>query len=167
MTRTAAGPTGRPRRRLALAGGVAIVLAAVVAAAVSLRAKPGHPRIDAGDAGQVALGQAVYAAQCANCHGARLEGQPNWRQRLANGRLPAPPHDAEGHTWHHPDAMLFDITKQGLGPYAPAGYESDMPAFAGALADAEIAAVIAYIKSTWPPDIRARQKRADDAAQAQ
>jgi len=57
--------------------------------------------------------------------------------------LPAPPHDASGHTWHHPDSDLFGITKHGLGPYAPAGYQSDMPAFGGTLSDEEIAAVLA------------------------
>ena len=27
--------------------------------------------------------------------------------------LPAPPHNETGHTWHHPDEMLFAITKYG------------------------------------------------------
>ena len=114
-------------------------------------------RIDPTDAGHVAAGQSVYVARCASCHGAKLEGQPNWRRRLANGRLPAPPHDQTGHTWHHTDADLFGITKHGLKSYAPAGYESDMRAFDGTLSDEQIASVIAYIKSTWPAGIRARQ----------
>ena len=118
-----------------------------------------RPRIDPDDKTQVAQGQGVYGAQCARCHGSNLEGQPNWQDRLANGRLPAPPHDASGHTWHHPDAQLFDITKHGLAPYAPAGYQSDMPAFDGTLSDEQIAAVLAYIKSKWPADIRERQAR--------
>jgi hypothetical protein len=46
--------------------------------------------------------------------------------------------------------VLFGITKHGLGPYATAGYESDMPAFEGMLSDEQIAAVLAYIKSRWP-----------------
>ncbi len=115
------------------------------------------PPIAADDPRQVARGASVYAARCAQCHGANLEGQPNWRERQANGRLPAPPHDAGGHTWHHPDEILFGITKNGMTPYAPAGYETDMPAFAGVLTDDEIAAAIAFIKSRWPPDISARQ----------
>lgn len=36
--------------------------------------------------------------------------------------------------------------------YAPAGYESDMPAFGGILSDDEIRAVLAFIKSTWPEE---------------
>jgi hypothetical protein len=69
---------------------------------------------------------------------------------MANGRMPAPPHDESGHTWHHNDRVLFGITKYGLKPpYAPPNYESDMPAFAGKLSDEEIRAVLAYISSHW------------------
>ncbi|CCN02587.1 c-type cytochrome [Bordetella bronchiseptica] len=114
-------------------------------------------------AGQDRLrGQAIYQANCAACHGAQLEGQPDWRQRLASGRLPAPPHDASGHTWHHPDAVLLDIIRHGMVPgrHAPDGYQSDMPAYAGVLSDAEIALVLAYIKSTWPGQVQQDQRAA-------
>ena len=108
------------------------------------------PRAGPGDAARIALGERVYVQHCAACHGARLEGQPDWRRRLTNGRLPAPPHDESGHTWHHPDGVLFAITKHGLvPPYAPQWYESDMPAFAGKLSDDEIWAVLGFIKSRW------------------
>jgi mono/diheme cytochrome c family protein len=106
------------------------------------------------DPKQLALGASVYAQHCAACHGAKLEGQPDWQKRLPNGRFPAPPHDESGHTWHHPDEVLFGITKHGLvPPYAPAGYESDMPAFAGKLSDVEIRAVLAYIRSRWSGEV--------------
>lgn len=108
------------------------------------------PRADSRNPEIVKLGEKAYAQQCASCHGAMLEGQPDWRQRLPNGRLPAPPHDESGHTWHHPDHVLFAITKNGmLPPYAPKDYESDMPAFGGKLSDAEIWAVLAYLKTHW------------------
>jgi mono/diheme cytochrome c family protein len=103
---------------------------------------------------QLALGEKVYGQHCAGCHGARLEGQPDWQKRLPNGRFPAPPHDDSGHTWHHPDEVLFGITKHGLAPpYAPAGYESDRPAFGGKLSDDEIGAALAYIKSRWSREV--------------
>ena len=35
------------------------------------------------DAQLVARGHAIYQAHCAACHGARLQGQPNWRERDA------------------------------------------------------------------------------------
>lgn len=114
---------------------------------------------DSRDPAVLARGRQIYAGHCAQCHGATLEGQPNWRERRPDGRLPAPPHDAEGHTWHHPDRQLFDLIRHGMAPVAPPGYVSDMPAFAGTLTDREIGAVLAFIKSTWPEDIRAKQAR--------
>lgn len=114
---------------------------------------------DPDDTQQVARGKSVYSQRCGTCHGVRLEGQPNWQEKLPTGRMPAPPHDASGHTWHHPDSMLFGMTKLGLipGKYAPPKYESDMPAFGGVLSDDEIWAVLAYIKSSWPREIRKAQ----------
>jgi mono/diheme cytochrome c family protein len=128
-----------------------VPLAFVALAACNKPGTPGEdPRADPRDAAKVALGAKVYAQHCASCHGANLEGQHEWRRRLPNGRMPAPPHDESGHTWHHPDDVLFDITQRGMvPPYAPAGYESDMPAFADRLSDDEIWAVLAYIKSHW------------------
>jgi hypothetical protein len=82
---------------------------------------------EAAPPGQIALGRAVYDAHCAACHGAELEGQPDWRTPLPSGRLPAPPHDASGHTWHHPDAVLFRIVRDGAAAVVGGGYESDMP----------------------------------------
>ncbi len=141
------------RRRLALAiTGIAVF----VAIGYWLLRADGQDSIDPSDPALVARGQVVYDQHCASCHGRTLEGQPNWRSRLPNGRLPAPPHDASGHTWHHPDAVLFEITRDGIQRHAPAGYQSDMPAFGGTLGDREIRAVLSYIKSTWPTDIRQR-----------
>lgn len=110
----------------------------------------------AGDSDVVAQGAAIYARHCASCHGKKLEGQPNWRTRLPNGRLPAPPHDETGHTWHHPDELLFKLTKYGPAAVVGGNYRSDMPAYAGTLSDSEIIAVLSYIKSTWPTSIRQR-----------
>lgn len=118
---------------------------------------PGGNRADPTNVAQVALGKAVYSENCASCHGTNLEGQPDWRERKSDGRMPAPPHNTMGHTWHHPDEVLFGITKQGVAAFAPSGYESNMPAFGGVLTDEEIWAVLAYLKSSWPPEIQVRQ----------
>lgn len=105
----------------------------------------------------VAIGATVYQGYCATCHGAKLEGQPNWRAPGEDGRLPAPPHDASGHTWHHDGETLFQLTKHGVGALInDPDYASDMPIYDGVLSDDEIIAVLSYIKSTWPDDIRAR-----------
>lgn len=144
--------------------GILLALCVFLAGAITIVLwQDGKSPADPGDSRQVATGKAVYDRHCAACHGAKLEGQPNWQTKLPSGRLPAPPHDASGHTWHHPDAILFGITKHGLvpGQYAPPKYESDMPAFANTLADGEIWAVLAYIKSAWPAEIRNAQAEVD------
>lgn len=116
--------------------------------------------IDPADRGLVAQGQTIYEYHCASCHGVTLQGQPEWRKRRADGKLPAPPHDQSGHTWHHSDGMLFDMVKDGLVPgiTAPPGYKSDMPAYGQILADEEIIAVLAYIKSNWPANVLQAQQ---------
>ena len=57
-------------------------------------------------------GEALYAENCASCHGANLEGQDNWQSQGGSETPPAPPHDETGHTWHHGDALLFTYTKR-------------------------------------------------------
>ncbi len=131
-------------------------LLAIVWIATTLRdrasASPANPE----DPAQVALGQQVYTAQCARCHGANLEGQPDWKKPLPSGAMPAPPHDASGHTWHHADGLLFEIVTKGSQAYAPDA-PNTMPAFGDVLSNEEIWAVLAYIKSTWPAETRAIQ----------
>lgn len=118
------------------------------------------------DSEVVRRGVDVYAAQCAACHGVRLEGQPDWKRRGPDNRLPAPPHDASGHTWHHPDELLIRITKYGLAAVVSGPYESNMPAYADVLSDADIRAVLSYIKSTWPKDVRRHHDSINEQARS-
>ncbi len=117
------------------------------------------PAQGAASSAQIALGRQVYAENCASCHGANLEGQPNWQQDLPAGGRPAPPHDETGHTWHHNDQSLFTTVKYGGQATAPEGYKSNMPAFGDRLSDEQIWAALAFIKSTWSPEIQAAQQR--------
>ena len=122
------------------------------------------PGADAGDPDLVAMGATVYRDYCASCHGADLKGEENWRARRADGTLPAPPHDATGHTWHHADGVLFDITKRGPGAMAGPDYKSTMPGFEGTLDDRQIWASLAYIKSRWPAKVAKAQEQANQRA---
>ena len=154
-------PHVQPKRKPDL--GWLVVILIIVAAAVaawSFVSQRDRSRSDPDNHELVARGQTIYEHQCASCHGMRLEGQPNWQTRLPSGRMPAPPHNVSGHTWHHPDEYLFDVTKEGLvpGKYAPSGYQSDMPAFGDKLSGEDIWAVLAYIKSYWPEEIRRAQR---------
>ncbi|WP_241524110.1 c-type cytochrome [Oceaniglobus indicus] len=113
----------------------------------------------------LAQGADLYQNFCAACHGANLEGQPDWRSPGADGLLPAPPHDETGHTWHHSDSVLFSYTKLGgAATLAARGidFESGMPGFGDQLSDGQIRDILAYIKSTWPD--RQRQIQADRSA---
>lgn len=109
----------------------------------------------------IVAGAALYADHCAACHGANLEGQPDWQIPLANGQMPAPPHDETGHTWHHDNALLFEYTKLGgAGALALRGiddFNSGMPAFGDQLSDEEIWEILAFIRSTWPERVQAIQ----------
>lgn len=137
--------------------GLLLFLVGVIAT-LKLSGRPS--RADPDNLSQVAVGKRIYELHCASCHGVRLEGHPDWRKKLPNGRMPAPPHDATGHTWHHTDSVLFGITKYGMlpGKYALSDYRSDMPAFIDTLSKEEVWAVLAYIKSFWPQEIREAQR---------
>ena len=119
---------------------------------------PEFPPLPTLDSDQITLGQRVYAENCAECHGANLEGEPNWQQQNEDNSFRSPPHDADGHTWHHGDIVLIESIELG-GARLPdnIGGFSDMPAYEAALTEEEITAVLSYIKSTWPEDLRAIQ----------
>ncbi len=97
------------------------------------------------DPARVAQGATFYAQQCASCHGVDLKGAPNWKDSLADGSLPPPPHDSSGHTWHHKDDLLVSITLNGGNPQ----FKSKMPAFKDKLSEADVTAILNFIKSKW------------------
>ncbi len=135
---------------LAVIAGLAVAVPALLRDGSDAKAlQPENPQV-------VSDGRDLYAEPCASCHGADLEGQPDWRSPGPDGRFPAPPRDASGHSGHHTDEVLFELTKQGPAAFTGPGYESAMPAFDGILSDAEIVAVLSYIKSRWPERIRQR-----------
>mgnify|MGYP003362067632 CR=1 FL=1 len=129
-------------------GAMALAVAALIWWKTGAEAQPGL--LPYSDPEAVARGAKVYAGFCASCHGAGLEGEPNWRDRDAEGYLPAPPHDETGHTWHHPDKQLLALTWHGTAQLVGNGYKSRMPGFKNTLDPDDVIAVLAYIKSTWP-----------------
>ncbi len=146
--------------RLVLVLGIVGVLAFVGfgTALIPLASNPA----EAGDRPDLERGATVYAEACAACHGRALEGQANWRQRGSDGRLPAPPHDVSGHTWHHPDRILLEITLHGSAAVVGGGYQSNMPGFGDRYSEDELRDVLEWIKTHWPE--RARQYQAGQLA---
>jgi mono/diheme cytochrome c family protein len=99
-------------------------------------------------------GRAIYEQHCASCHGVNAEGAPNWQERDARGELPAPPHNAEGHTWRHSDADLYEMVSKGWRDPFNKSKRLTMPAFGGEMSPAQIRAVIGYLKTLWKPEQR-------------
>lgn len=107
----------------------------------------------------VAMGRKLYRERCSGCHGANLEGEENWRQRVPLGRNRASPLNGTGWSWEHDDATLFAITKFGVRAMSGKGtLNSNMPAYEDLLSDNEIIAVLSYIKSMWPAEVRAKHE---------
>ena len=97
-------------------------------------------------------GQAIFQSNCAVCHGAGGEGQPDWHIKKPDGVLPAPPLNGDGHTWHHGDGTLYTYVSGGgktfESPDIPS-FKSGMPAFGETLSRKEIIDVIEYVKGLW------------------
>lgn len=146
------------------------VLAVLLAAGVWLVLGQGAAEDIAAAPLDIAEGKVLYAENCASCHGAELEGQPDWRSPGPDGRLPAPPHDETGHTWHHPDSVLFDYTKLGgaaLMARQGMEFDSGMPGFGDSLTDQQIRNVLGFIRSTWPErvqEVQAERTKMDKGA---
>ncbi|MES2143334.1 MAG: cytochrome c [Pseudomonadota bacterium] len=147
--RRARRPAGHLRRVAGLAAGAVFLL----------QAGPAHAFFH--NQPDLERGRAIYTAKCASCHGANLQGQPDWQTPRADGTYPAPPHDETGHTWHHGDTMLRDYIRlggQAVLDNMGVEFVSGMPGFGSALTEEDIEAVLAYIKSTWPDPVRAAQE---------
>ncbi len=100
------------------------------------------------DPAQLARGRELYQRHCAACHGARAEGDPQWRTRRPDGRFRPPPLNGSGHAWHHPWRQLHQVVKQGRDPR-----QSDMPGWGDRLSDADIDAILNWLQSGWPEQI--------------
>ena len=110
------------------------------------------------DAERAKVGRAVYRQHCASCHGAQAEGAPNWQQPDPKGDMPAPPHNAKGHTWKHSDATLYRIVMQGWRDPFNKTEQLTMPGFSGVLSPKEARAVVAYFRILWTPEQRRFQR---------
>ncbi len=119
------------------------------ALALSIAASAAHADDNMRGVQRIASGQAIYAANCASCHGSHGEAAPGWDRPDAAGEMPPPPHDRDGHTWKHSDAMLYRIVSNGWRDPYNKTHRLTMPAFVGALSPSEIRDVVIYLKTLW------------------
>ena len=120
---------------------------------------------ESGGSGSAELGRDIYLDNCAACHGLVGEGQDGWQQRNPDGSFRAPPHNSTGHTWHHPDGLLFRNVRDGGTDIPSLGVISGMPAFGEILSDDQIVAVIEYLRTLWDPAGRDFQVEVTDGTQ--
>lgn len=119
----------------------------------------GDPVEPAADKSQVEQGREVYQQYCQSCHGPEGKGlTEQWRERDALGELPAPPHDATGHTWRHSDAMLYQMISEGWRDPFNKSDRLTMPAFGEVLTREEIEDVLAYLRTLWTEEQRQYQR---------
>lgn len=95
----------------------------------------------------VAEGARLYEANCMQCHGGSTGGSIE--------DIP-PRHNAEGHTWHHPDCELVAIVLEGMPQRADL---PEMPAFEDRLTEDDVSAILAYLTTWWEPDQREFQEQ--------
>jgi mono/diheme cytochrome c family protein len=134
-----------------------IYVIALIAIGIVVRLSTSRSQSSSAD---LARGKQVYEANCASCHGLNGEGENPLAplEPGADGLFPAPPHDSTGHTWHHADALIEQIIREGR---IDDGFKP-MPAFGEQLTDAEIEAVMTYIKTWWTADQRNVQAEASE-----
>jgi mono/diheme cytochrome c family protein len=164
MLSAAAGRSSPARARgiryLLVGLGVAGILGAATAAAqlvAQIQAAPVQHLANADDDPTVERGKRIYRTQCAACHGRNLQGQPLWQLNDEHAAQRAPAHDETGHTWQHSDEAIFEKVKYGRFDAARTDLVSYMPAFRDLLSDADILAVMAFIKRRWPLGLRVSQ----------
>lgn len=96
----------------------------------------------------IELGSTLYTQYCLSCHGGATGGKIT--------DIP-PPHNANGHTWHHPDQQLTNIVLNGLDASVD---DQKMPAFEDKLSLEDVQNILAFIKTWWAPEQRAFQSTA-------
>lgn len=96
------------------------------------------------DANVLRLGDRVYLANCAVCHGYSGEGKPGWQQPGPDGKLLPPPLDGNGRVWRLSSSQMKQFVHQG----SPDG-RANMPAWQGKLSEQEIDGVVTWITSLW------------------
>jgi len=142
----AGGSASGPMAEVVLQGTQYLGAADLLAIAAYLKALPGAapappPAPAAMPTRQAAAGQRVYDHACADCHGAQGQGVAGVFPALAGNRAVNLP---------RAENLLQTVLFGGYGA-ATAGHPRPygMPPFALALGDAEIAAVLSHIRTSW------------------
>lgn len=128
--------------------GILMLVGLIVACQRESVPPPSAPAPRLIDPAKVAMGEKVFRAHCAACHGQRAEGAPQWQRPGPDGKYPPPPLDGSAHAWHHPMVWLKQTIREGT--LAKGG---GMPAWGDKLNEQEIDAVIHWFQSLWSDEV--------------
>ncbi|MBC5800140.1 MAG: cytochrome b N-terminal domain-containing protein [Candidatus Eremiobacteraeota bacterium] len=129
-------PAAAAAARNALGGAHSIGNSSTVGKSTTGGTTGGAPRTAPG----VTKGQQIFAQNCASCHSANGKGQAGVFPPLAgNKEVTGDPH------------FIIGVLLNGLKNHKIEGkdYSAQMPAWKGQLTNADIAAVITYIRTSW------------------
>lgn len=147
------------------------VVLAVVALTACGREEPSAPAPVAGpeagaarivDPDSIARGALLFAEHCAQCHGPKGQGHPDWNTPSDGSFAAAPPLNGTGNDWKRSRAELLGIIKNGIK--RPDGV-AVMPAWKGRVTEQDMQDVMAWFQSLWPADVYARWREANVSGQ--
>lgn len=94
-------------------------------------------------------GAKLFAEHCAQCHGPDAQGHPDWQTPNDGTFSAAPPLDGVGPAKGRTKQELLTMIKQGV---RKDGMDL-MPGYGRRLSDQEIAAIMSWFQSLWPPEV--------------
>lgn len=94
-------------------------------------------------------GGSLYREHCAQCHGPEAQGHPDWQTPNDGTFSAAPPLDVAGPAKRRTKQELLATIKQGV---RRDGVDL-MPGYGRRLSDQEIAAIMVWFQSLWPPEV--------------
>jgi mono/diheme cytochrome c family protein len=127
-----------------------ILAATLVTAVLSAASIPQDAAQTPGGSSPAAAGRRLYEDACLSCHGPDGRGMP---QSTLGFDIPVPDFTDCSFATPEPDADWSSVILHG-GPAR--AFDRRMPAFAGALSDEEVRAILAYVRTmctdpAWPP----------------
>lgn len=124
-----------------------IVLMMLVAFTFACNRTPNNVATSPFDPVVTAKGRDLYQAHCAECHGPRAQGHPDWQTPNDGTFSAAPPLDGTGNEHLRSKSQLVATIKNGVSRDAI----DVMPAWGTRLSDSDIDAIVVWFQSLWPP----------------
>lgn len=99
----------------------------------------------------IAHGAALFTEHCAQCHGPKGQGHPDWQTPSDGSFAAAPPLDGTGNDWKRTRLELATTIKTGVR--RKKDKTEIMPAWKGRLNDRDIEDVLNWMQSLWPAEV--------------